>query len=187
MNDLALVADFDAPVNTVAIRLADEGVPVRAIARCLKMPCEEVYEVLKEARMSGTLIELPKDDWPVGAPRAQRSTLAGTPLANDDDLALAFARCFTVTRLESLVLALMMKRNDVTKEQIHIVIEQNRLRSDQPETDIKMVDVVICHIRRKLKKHGIAIETIWATGYRFSTVERAKVMSALLAFVAGGS
>lgn len=176
----------DPVVASIAVRLADEGVPIRAIARSTKVPSSDVYDLLKDARERGEIVELPKDDWPVGMARAQRVTLAGTPLDTDEGLSFAFARCFKATRLEAAVLVLMLRRNDVTKEQVHHVIEQSRTRkNDNEETDIKMVDVVICHIRKKLKARAITVETVWGIGYRFGTTDRAMIMGILTDFVTG--
>lgn len=42
---------------------------------------------------------------------------------------------------------------------------------DQPE--IKIVDVYVCKIRKKLKPLGIDIQTIWGRGYRMLPLEAA--------------
>lgn len=178
----------DPMVASIAVRLADEGVPIRAIARSTKVPSSDVYDLLREARERGEIVELPKDDWPAGMARAQRVTLAGTPLDTDEGLSFAFARCFKATRLEAAVLVLMLRRNDVTKEQVHHVIEQSRTRKNEnEETDIKMVDVVICHIRKKLKARAVSVETVWGIGYRFSTADRTLIMAILTEFVTGAA
>src|SRR3954465_15888923 len=64
---------YALPAVDFAIRLADEGVPLRAIARATKIPSEELRTALEEARDDGRLIELPRDDWPPGFPRDQRA------------------------------------------------------------------------------------------------------------------
>ena len=58
---------------SIAVKLADEGVPLRAIARATAIPSATLYEVLIEARTEGRLLALPRDDWPPGCPRDQRS------------------------------------------------------------------------------------------------------------------
>jgi hypothetical protein len=55
--------DADSPC-AIAIRLADEGVPLRAIARATNIPSTQLYETLTVARMDGRLLSLPRDDWP---------------------------------------------------------------------------------------------------------------------------
>lgn len=40
------------------------------------------------------------------------------------------------------------------------------LRSDEEEPDIKIIDVQICKVRKKLASTGIGIDTVWGRGYR---------------------
>lgn len=158
--------------EAIALRLADEGIPVRAIARSVKLPSDEVYELIEEAQLCGTLIEMPRNDWPIGSTRGSRAAFNGTPLENEDDLKFACARTFKATRLEASVLAVMLKRNQVTKQQLHQIIGS--------ETDPKIVDVVICHLRKKLKHFDLAIETVWGIGYLISLPHRETAISLLI-------
>lgn len=162
------------PVGAVAVRLADEGIPVRAIARALSTPSEQLYELFRDALLTGTILEMPKDDWPPGTVRAQRKPLSGNPLDTDDALKCACARFFKCSPLEAALLAAMLKRNEVTKQQLHHVIEQNRPGDPAREaTDVKMVDVMICKLRKKLRPHDIMIETMWGLGYLIPAEGRA--------------
>lgn len=186
MNALSVV-DQDPSIQpfaeAVAIRMADEGIPIRAIARTTRLPPEDVYEVLKDAVARGAIIDLPKNDWPPGSYRDTRTAFNGTPLEQDEALKVACARCFKATRLEAAILAVMLRRNEVTKQQLHLVIEQSRPEGRE-ETDPKMVDVIICHIRKKLKKWDLAIETIWGIGYLIPAPDRERAVAVLTAFVA---
>lgn len=169
--------------SAIAIRMADEGIPVLAIARATRLPSDEVYEVLRDAVMRGVIIELPKDDWPIGTTRTARNAFAGTPLEQDEELQIACARCFKATRLEAAVLAVLLKRNEVTKKQVHLVIEAIRPGDNRDPTDPKMVDVVICHLRKKLKLYDLEIETVWGIGYLIPPVHRTTAMNTLHAFI----
>lgn len=40
------------------------------------------------------------------------------------------------------------------------------LRHDVDEPDIKIIDVFICKIRKKLEPLGVSIDTVWGRGYR---------------------
>ena len=60
-------------VDAIAVRLADEGVPLRAIARATNTPSDQLRTKLREARDEGRLLDLPKEDWPPGFPRDQRA------------------------------------------------------------------------------------------------------------------
>lgn len=171
--------------QTVAIRMADEGIPVRAIARALKISSSDVYETLRDALAAGSIVEMPKNDWPIGSQRSMRTAFNGTPLEDEEALKFACARCFKATKLEAAILAVMLRRNEVTKQQLHIVIEQNRQTEGRDETDPKMVDVLICHLRKKLKPHKIIIETVWGIGYLIPVAFRDIAVAKLSAFASG--
>jgi DNA-binding response OmpR family regulator len=162
----------------VALRLADEGVPVKAIARATLLPSEEVYQLIQEAMNAGTLVEMPQPDWPPASRRAARAVFDGTLMSNETNLKLALSRVFKATRMESAVLALMLKRNEVTKEQLHHTIKNTRPGSTR-ETDVKMVDVVICHMRKKLRLFGLSVDTVWGRGYTISMADRQRAVALL--------
>ncbi len=167
-----LVTDKPDPLTvlykTTATRMADEGVPVAAIARALQLSSETVWELLHDSMNTGKIIELPPSDWPPGSQRQQRRLQPDSILRNTDLLRLACARCFKTTRLQSAMLATILKRGDVTKTQLHDVIEEMRVGGNDAKepTDLKMVDVIICHLRRKLRPFKIELQTVWGTGYR---------------------
>lgn len=170
----------------MVVVLADEGVPVRAIARAGRVPGEELYELLKTAVNDGKLIELPKDDWPPGSQRSKR-IFGTTPLLNLDDttLRLACTQVFNTSRLQSAVLVALLRRPEMTKEQIHNAIESTRSAGREP-TGVKMIDVVIYHIRKHLKDAGVELKTIWGIGYALPTDQRDKALGLLSAHLAGG-
>lgn len=169
----------------IAVALADEGVPVRAIARSIKVPGEDVYELLRSAIGQGRLIEIPKDDWPPGG-RHSRSPVEKTLLSHDDaTLHLACAGKFKTTKLQAVVLVAMLRRGEASKTYLHNAIETNRDPASEP-TDQKMVDVVVCHIRRKLKAVDplLTIETLWGVGYTLKPAARQHALTILAEHVA---
>jgi hypothetical protein len=177
---------IDIEVNpalaAMAIKLADEGIPVRAIARGLKIPSADLYNVLNGALVEGKIIELPKDDWPAGSSRAARAVFAGTILENEETVRQLCVRLFKATRQQAAVVAVMLKRTELTKAQIHTILQENRPASSREPTDQKMVDVVIYHIRKKLIPYGIQIETVWGTGYLINPKHRENAIKLLEAF-----
>lgn len=182
MNALVAVAPSEPYPGSIAVRLADEGIPVRAIARALSTPSSDLYELFRDALLSGTILEMPKDDWPPGTTRSQRSPFNGTTFEDDTSLKCACARFFKCSPLEAVMLAAMLRRNEVTKQQLHHVIEQNRPGdSARDETDPKMVDVMICKLRKKLRPHKIEIETMWGLGYLISAPHRERAVALLSA------
>lgn len=179
MNALAAAPNPQPLMDTFVIALADEGIPVGAIARATRTPYSDVYDILRDALGRGALIEIPKADWPPGVSRIHRLPTLASPLQDDDQLRISCAQVFKITRLEAAVFATLLKRNTLTKQQLHQVIEQNRPSPGLPETDEKMVDVIICHLRKKLKRHELAIETIWGIGYMMALPERERAISLL--------
>ncbi len=168
-------------ISVAAVRLADEGIPVRAIARSINLPSEDVYEILRDAIAEGRILDMPRDDWPPGTNRANRSLVNGTGLEAEGALAIACARFFKASPLEAAMLATLLRRNEATKDQLHHVAERNRPAPEgKAPTDPKIVDVMICKIRKKLLPHGFAIETLWGHGYTMAVADRESVMKLLV-------
>ncbi len=166
--------DFTQPEDPVnkhrhyVTRLAHEGVPVRAIARVFEIAFADIYEALQEALAVGQIIEIPKVDWPPLQDRGSRRQMFGGEIPLPDML-LAFQRILHLTPLEANFLALLLRRDEVDKDTLHGVVEQQREqrqhRPDKPEpTDKKIVDVIICKLRKKLPT-GVEIVTLWGRGY----------------------
>ncbi len=173
--------DAASPLDTIA-RLADEGLPVCAIARALKMPSDEVRELLQDALSEGVIVEYPREDWPPGCKRNSRGPKFDSFVEDNDRLQLSCARYFGTTKQQSAILAMLLKRSEATKVQLHQVIERDRPNA-KDQTDIKLVDVLICILRRKLKPFGFAIKTMWGTGYLMEAKDRAKAVHELQEFV----
>jgi hypothetical protein len=55
-------APMEPSLHQVVLALADEGVPIRAIARATRIPSSDLREKLAEARDIGDLLELPLDE-----------------------------------------------------------------------------------------------------------------------------
>lgn len=171
----------------VAIRLADEGIPVRAIARAIKVAGDDVYELLRNALYQGKIIALPKDDWPPGSPRANRLKADHDILNDEEQVKFLCSVKFKTTRLQSALLATILKRQQVSKQTLHDVIEHTRLLygTHKEPTDQKMVDVMVCHLRKKLKPFSFGILTVWGTGYRMDPAHREAALIMLSAVAAG--
>lgn len=155
----------------IAVRAAVEGIPVGAIARILALSFGDTQAMLEDARLRGEIVEIPKPDWPPTAKLADRlPALPASP--SDADVEFAVQQIFKLTALEAGFLAVLLKHDRVEKLKLHNIVEQKRLtRSSQPNklesTDPKMVDVMVCKLRKKLKKvdPGFLITTIWGGGY----------------------
>lgn len=185
----SITEDIDLKtLDNIFINLADEGVPLKAIARATKTSSDIVRETLDAALESGELLQHPPDDWQPGSLRGNRAQMTGDYAAINERVAFTSCiRLFKVTRVQACLLDALIRRKEVTREMLHTLIERNRLDHAHPdETDIKMVDVVICHIRKRLKPFDIQIKTLWSTGYFIDPEQRKKAQDMLVQFIHSG-
>lgn len=173
---------FTPQATSVAVAAANEGIPVAAIARILREPMGDVYELLNVEKSRGSIADLPRADWPPGTKINDR--VPSISLPNDDDLAFLCKKTFKLTALEAGFLVVLLKHRQVEKSRLHNIVEQQRMtRSTQPNsndpTDPKMVDVMICKLRKKLKAVDVVlrIETIWGGGYYIETLVKPLIIA----------
>lgn len=173
-----------APIlSSIAARLANEGIPVNVIARGLEVPAADVRLSLDADLASGRITEMPAADWPPTARRADHLP-PHIAAARDTDLVTSFMRVFKLTKLLANFMLVMVKREQADKTTLHRVIESIRAaRVNRPdtseETNPKMVDVLICNLRKKLRVFGIEIETLWGRGYYLEPHMRQRVLDIL--------
>lgn len=159
------------PAVDFAVRLADEGVPLRAIARATNIPSDDLRLQLQEAQMDGRLLELPRDDWPPGFPRDHRALqLSRMTSENKDAIFVAIRQTFCLQPSEVPLLLAMTQHTQMSKK-----------RMDMSE---KTVDVHICRMRKQLRPFEIYIKTIWSFGYQMTVEHRRRVMDIILQRVA---
>ncbi len=84
---------------------------------------------------------------------------------------------FGLTRSEAVICGLLAKNEMVTKS---LMLEALYMH-EQDEAEIKIVDVWICKMRRKLKPFGIEIKTVWGRGFAMPPASRAIITSMLKA------
>jgi hypothetical protein len=156
-------------IETIAIALADEGVPLRAIARVTRIPSADLRERLRDAKDVGDLVTLPREDWPPGYPRDQRA-IAPSRLATRKrpELEVIVQKLFGLSPAGTRLLLMLLQREHIDKNAVH-------------EMNASAVDVHIHHLRRRLKPHGVAIETLWGCGYKLEGTSRRKAMDLVLA------
>ena len=168
-----------------AERFADEGVPIRAMARAFKQTTEAIRSAVEEAIYKGRIVQMPRDDWPVGQIRNDRTpSFVRTNKIGDEDLIMTCKRLFNVTRLQGALLSVLLNRNEVSKETMHQIIESRRRTPGKEETDTKMVDVVIFNLRKRLKPHNYTIHTLWACGYFMPPAQRKEILELINASTA---
>jgi hypothetical protein len=107
--------------SDIAVRLADEGVPLAAIARAIRTPSSDLREQLHEALTDGRLLELPVDDWPPGCPKDQRALQISRMAREDRDaLHLVAMQLFSLTPSGARVLVKLLEKDHVRREALHI-------------------------------------------------------------------
>lgn len=184
---LEVIPLIPEPLFSLAVAMADEGVPVRAIARVVKHPSDEVRAALEEAVIDGKIVEVPRDDWPPHARRMERIPSNGAAFT-DAQLSVYCRRLFKLTELEATVLVPLLKRDEAPKASLHAAIQAGRAaraHAATDETDPKMVDVVVHKVRRKLKPFGIEIMTMWAKGYFMERAARKLAYAKINEYLAG--
>jgi len=157
----------------IATRAANEGIPVAAIGRILNQPFSLVEDLLKSALGLGHIGQMPKGDWPPSAPWSSRMPTVPR-CANAEDIGHACKTNFRLTPLEAAIMVVLLRTEVADKDKLHGVVEQMRQqrqqRPDNPEeTDPKIVDVVVCKLRKKLKliDERFKLTTSWGKGYYF--------------------
>lgn len=102
----------------------------------------------------------------------------------DQDVMLRVFNPWGLTRKELGVLFAILRRpNGATRDQIMLALYTGESIDSQPE--IKVIDVFVCKVRRKLAEVAdsqyalprSAIETVWGTGYKIAPEHHAKLTS----------
>lgn len=175
--EIAKTASKKATVwQNVVVRLADEGVPIRAIVRSLMLPYEEVREILNEASARGMIVAIPRDEWPPGTRRDERQPDTVPLEFEDAHMTMLAMRTFTLTPAEAKIFVVLLRRPEVTKGTLHSAIERDN-NTEEP-SQIKIVDVFICKLRKKLPE-AIVIKTIWGRGYFITPEGKAEAFKLL--------
>lgn len=176
------------PLNDFASRAANEGIPVAAIARIFQQPFGDVSAHLRIALACGQISQMPKPDWPPGAKWSDRSPTIPRSL-HADDIEFHVKKLFRLTKLEVGFMMVLLTHDCADKDRLHGVVEQQRQsRQQRPDTqettDPKMVDVMICKLRKKLRavNEQVAIQTSWGKGYFFEPETKRLVSELIGAF-----
>lgn len=156
----------------IMVRLADEGVPVRAIARAFRVPFAAVNETITAALQAARLLACPPIDWPPTQPSNQRTGRAVRH--SESELITTLQHRYAITRQQALLLIVMLKRELATKEVLHAAAQL--VHGPGQETSKKLVDVLICKLRKRMAKHGHTIETIWGGGYFLTENDRKAIL-----------
>lgn len=98
-----------------------------------------------------------------------------------DDETVDWSRLPRLSRSERAIVSLLMRRGQVTHEQLYAWLYSER-HHEQPTPET--VKVLICKLRKRLAPAGIAIRTIWGIGVEMPAESRALINQALSQSVA---
>ena len=84
---------------------------------------------------------------------------------------------WALSRQESLLFAGLVHRGLLTKDGAMAVVYGGLGR--ERDVNPKIIDVFICKIRKKLKPHGVRIETLWGRGWQLAAEDRARFRAML--------
>lgn len=174
------VSDTLSPELTgYIIRAADDGVPIGSLKRIFKSDPAALRLCLHDAVERGQLIEMPREDWPPGTPASKRAPVVQAPrhvtVSDDEEMIMRFAQAFRTTPLEGHVLLVLLRKTYATITMLHNAIEESRGNPVEP-TQIKIVHVVICNLRKKVGKYGLTIRTLHSIGYDMAVADRHKAL-----------
>jgi DNA-binding winged helix-turn-helix (wHTH) protein len=173
-------------LGRVIVNLANEAVPIAAISRSIEQSSDDVREILATAISLGEIIELPAPDWPPSARRQDRLNVLATREKIEAKVQTC-QRVLKLTKLEASFFVVLLSHDEVSKDVLHHVIEAQRAsRNNITTTDPKMVDVIICKLRKKLSDKGVPICTIWGHGYYITNEAKAAAANLLIAGAAAG-
>jgi DNA-binding response OmpR family regulator len=96
--------------------------------------------------------------------------LTAPPLRSNTEASLVatFSLLLRLTHAESRALVRLAKHDHVSREELHAAVSHD----DHPVTGIKIVDVVIYRLRRKLSPFGIEVTTVRGQGYTLAESAR---------------
>jgi len=165
--------------NNIVTRLAIEGVPINAIARVTQRPVNTIRSIIDYALSCGMIGGKPKEHWTVGSTVDNRKP----EHARVDPYSTAFVghlmRLFKLSQQQAIMLQCLLRHDLCYKETLHSAIQREDPLVDP--TDKKIVDVVVCKLRARIKalvadpkNHNTlplapdpmdVILTIWGKGY----------------------
>jgi hypothetical protein len=163
--------------NRTIINLAYEGVPQRAIARALQLPANEVGEVVADAVARGIIVRPSESEWPQGSRAPRHPSFAGPPV-DEATLLIAATRSLALTKTQAALFLALARRKFRTTEILHGIVDSRR-RTHSTPTNHKIVGVMICSIRKRLKDRYV-IQTVQGSGYFMPDDDRRRAAGQLL-------
>lgn len=162
-------------LTEIVERLAYEGVPIAALSRAFQLDRNKTYGVLRTAVEGGRLPEIPASDWPPGQSKRARMGAGRTAQVDRKVVLLLLMKEYDITRQQALLMREMLLHPQATREQLYEAAQEAHEHGE--DTEPKIVQVVICKLRKRLVKHRIRIVTIWSGGYYIKTETRRTIFA----------
>ncbi len=89
-----------------------------------------------------------------------------------------------LTPSQQRIFALLLKRGQVTREQAASALWALRPEGEIP--DRKVIDVQLCHMRKKLAPFGVQIRTLWGQGIALDPETRTRLRGEAQSSALGG-
>jgi two-component system cell cycle response regulator CtrA len=99
-------------------------------------------------------------------------------LGQDDEVIFRIRLVLGLTTTQAKFMSLLLRREAVTYEQAFTVLYGTRPENEQPGDN--MISILVCHCRRKLKRFGVTIETVWGEGHHLTAANK-KIINDLIA------
>jgi two-component system cell cycle response regulator CtrA len=94
---------------------------------------------------------------------------------------------FCIPRNMGRLLAMLLKREVVTREGAVLAIYSGMPNTWDKEPDPKIIDVFICKLRVRLRKYGIKVSCKWGLGYFMDGENKRKLRELIAQSRAGAS
>lgn len=78
-----------------------------------------------------------------------------------------------LTPVEAQILGYLMKRNTASREGMFLAVYGGLPERSQP--DIKVLDVMVCKLRKVLDRHEVNVRTLWGIGYFMKRDDKQKL------------
>lgn len=160
----------------IAIRLAEEGVPIAVIGRACKLPFGEVEIELKEAVELGRLLQLPMAHWDknVLAPTAK---VASSNTIHEDTYRLR--RRFGLTPNQANLVALLMRRKGLVRYETLVTSRPRRRNDEDAENIHRIIGANLFRVRQSLSPEGVLIKTYASDGLSMEEPDQQRLINVL--------
>lgn len=150
------------------VRMAGEGVPIAPIARIACVSIALARVTLIAAVQRGRLEQLPPEEWP--NPAFHDRTARALPVEQIHALAVDLMALDLRPSGARLAAALALVGSLSRAEAAAIACQSDTAKP-------KTVDVFMVRVRRVLTPLGVAVETLWGTGYRMDGASQARLLA----------